>query len=226
MKFLRSTVALLLAPAISTSLAAEPDFSCGGNTTKLYSSKDVILTICHGPYTEVDHSKLNQWHSCDDATIQGWRKEGHMTEYADCSLLVFKEFSVRDGSLLLRHFFTDYPGFEQKPKVIETIDLRTNNRKFEFVGKFSASGREDFERAIMNIDSMLSKPFDGRASISSVYEGFFIIRDYAIVDQRSALSALQKYEKNGHPLIDGEVSETLHLVVDEVKLIDAARQVR
>ena len=110
--------------------------------------------------------------------------------------------------------------------LIETIELNNSKRKYGFVGKFTARNKQDFEKAIKQIDSTLSKPFDGNTFFSLVYGGFFVLRDYAVVDPKAVLSVLQNYQKSRNQRIDGEVAETLGEVIEEVKLIYAAHQKR
>jgi len=184
------------------------------------------LTICHGPYTKIDWSSLSEWQSCDDAKIQIRRKGNAKTaEYVDCMPMVPKQFSIRGNNLLLLHFFTEYPGFKKKPMLVETIELSTDKRKYEFVEKFTARSKKDFESAVKQIDSTLTKPFDGTTFFTSIYGGFFVLRDYAAVDPKSVLLVLQNYQKRGGR-IDGEVAETLSEVIEEVNLIYAAHQKR
>ncbi len=109
--------------------------------------------------------------------------------------------------------------------LIETIELSTHKRKYEFVEKFTARSKKDFESAVKQINSTLAKPFDGKTFFLSVYSGFFVLRDYATVDPKSVLSVLWNYQKRGGR-IDGEVAETLSEVIEEVNLIYAAHQQR
>ena len=62
--------------------------------------------------------------------------------------------------------------------------------------------------------------FDGKTYFTSIYGGFFKLRDYAVSDPDFVLSILNKYKKKG--VFDGEVAETLSNVIDEVELIAKA----
>jgi hypothetical protein len=223
MNFPRKMVLVLSILLVTlSSFAAEAETSCQGISTILYSSSDVILTICHGPYTEINRSKLDQWQNCDDAMIQIQKKgDAKAMEYAECMLAVQKQFSVQGSNLLIRHFFTEYPEFEKKPMLVESIELKSNKKKYEFVGEFTMRSKEDFENAIKKINSTVAKPFDEKTFFSSVYGGFFILRDYAAVDPESVLSALRNYQNS--QMFDGEVAETLSEVMEEVKLIYATQ---
>jgi len=202
-------------------LASEPVTECGGYNTVLYSNNDVALSICHAPYTKIDRSLLGQWQDCDDAMIYLRDKiHGTTKEYADCSPTTRKQFMVRGNTLRLRHYYTEYPGFEDKPLLVETFDIHTKKKKYEIVAKLITYNKKDIENAVAEIDTTIEKPFDGSTYFKSIYGGFFKLRDYAISDPDFVLSVLNKYKKKG--VFDGEVAETLSNVIDEVELIAKA----
>lgn len=80
--------------------------------------------------------------------------------------------------------------------------------------------RDDIENAAKQVDSTTAKPFDGNTYFTSVYGGFYKLRDCAKSDPKLVLSILRKYQTND--LFDGEVAETLTSVTGEVELIQTA----
>jgi hypothetical protein len=111
-----STIAALVCVpfAVSvTAIAAQDDASCGGTSTLIYSNKDMALVVCHAPYTKISRSQLDRWQDCDDAMIQVTDKKSQKTiTYADCAVAGKKQFMLRGNTFLLRHFLTEYPGFD------------------------------------------------------------------------------------------------------------------
>lgn len=223
MKIPRIAVIFFMLQFANTSqvLASEPVAECFGDSTVLYSNNDVTLSICHAPYTKIDRSLLGQWQDCDDAIVY-LRDKAHGTtkEHVDCSPTTRKQFMVRGHTFMLRHFYTEYPGFESKPLVVETFDIHNKEKKYEIVAKLKTYNKKDIENAVAKIDSTITKPFDGKTYFTSIYGGFFKLRDYAVSDPDFVLSILNKYKKKG--VFDGEVAETLSNVIDEVELIAKA----
>lgn len=194
---------------------------CGGYRTLLYASDKIVLTICHGPYTKIDRKRLGQWQGCDDAVIQiSDKKNGRTTQYTDCLSEAGKQFRVRDNAFMLRHFQTTYPGFESEPLLIEILNLDTNKKTYVFEKRFPACTRKDIDHAEKQVDSTTAKPFNGETYFTSVYGGFYRLRDCAKSDPQLVLSILRKYQNSD--LFDGEVAETLSSVTSEVELIYAA----
>lgn len=121
---------------------------------------------------------------------------------------------------MLRHFQTTYPGFESEPLLIESLDLETSKKTYEFEKQFPACGRNDIDHAAKQIDSTTAKTFNRETYFTSVYGGFYKLRDCAKSDPQSVLTILRKYQNSD--LFDGEVVETLSSVTSEVELIHAA----
>ena len=195
--------------------------SCGGYSTLLYASDKIVLTICHGPYTKIDRKRLGQWQGYDDAVIQiRDKRNGKTIQVADCLPEAGKQFRMHGNAFMLRHFLTTYPGFESEPLLTETINLDTNKKTYVFERQFPACTSKDIVQAAKQVDSTVAKPFDGETYFTSVYGGFYKLRDCAKSDPLSVLTILRKYQNSG--LFDGEVAETLHSVTSEVELIYAA----
>ncbi|MDT3705893.1 MAG: hypothetical protein ROZ09_03630 [Thiobacillus sp.] len=220
-----STVCILVVAGLwlaANDKAFAAEVTCGGYSTLLYANNKVALTICHGPYTKVDRTRLDHWQDCDDAMIHLRDKtKGETTEYADCLPGDRKQFRVKGDAFMLRHFYATYPGrFESKPLLVETLNLTTNTRTYQFEKRFPACTRRDIDDSTKQIDSATAKPFDGKTFFDSVYGGFYKLRDCAQSDPKLVLAILQRYGKSD--LFDGEVAETLGSVASEVELIDAA----
>ncbi len=220
LKFCVLIVASLLSACNDTVFATE--VTCGGDSTLLYTNNKIALTICHSPYTRIDRVRLDHWQDCNDAMIHIRDKnQGKNTEYADCLPGARKQFRVRRDAFMLRHFYETYPGrFELKPLVVETLNLTTNTKTYQFEKRFPACTKKYVDDAAKQIDAATAKPFDGDTYFDSVYGGFYKLRDCAQSAPRLVLSILQRYGKSG--LFDGEVAETLSSVISEVELIDAA----
>lgn len=197
------------------------DVTCGGINTTIYSSRDTTLNICHGPYTKVDRSKLHQWQNCDDAMIQITdKKSGKTSLYVDCGFPSKKQYMLRNNEFMVRHFYSGFPNFDEKPLLVETLNLATKKKKYEFLKIFPVCRKQEIEQAIQQIDSTRSKPFDGNTFFASIYGGFYKLRDCAATDSVRVLAALQKYQTG--QTFDGEVAETLGIVIHEVELIALA----
>lgn len=209
-------ILLILAP-----LASSTDASCDGYTTSLYANEKTVLTICHGPYTKIDKRRVEQWQSCDDAVLHiKNKKSGHTIQYADCLSESGKQFRVQGDVFMLRHFQTTYPGFETEPLLIESLDLRTNKKVYKFEKQFLFCSRKDVDAAVQQVDSTTAKPFDGKMYFSSVYGGFYKLRDCAKNNPSLVLSILRRYQMSDY--FDGEVAETLNSVTEEVEIIHGA----
>jgi hypothetical protein len=196
--------------------------TCGGYSTLLYSNGRMALTICHGPYTKIDRARLSQWQGCDDAVIYLLDKEnGTTTQFADCLSEAGKQFRIQGDSFMLRHFYAAYPSrFDSKPLLVETQNLKTKKKTYQFETRFPVCTKKDIDDATRQIDATTAKSFDGTTYFDSVYGGFYKLRDCAQSDPELALSILQKYKKSG--LFDGEVAEALSSVLSEAELIYAA----
>lgn len=207
--------------AVTPPLFAAED-TCGGYSTLLYANDKTVLTICHGPYTKINRKRLDQWQGCDDAVIKITDKNsGKTTQYADCLSEAGKQFRIQGSAFMLRHFQITYPGFESEPLLIESLDLETSKKTYEFEKQFPACGRNDIDHAAKQIDSSTAKTFNRETYFTSVYGGFYKLRDCAKSDPQSVLTILRKYHQNSD-LFDGEVVETLSSVTSEVELIHAA----
>lgn len=222
MKILKSVALLsLFFSVIPNALVAEIDATCGGESTIIYSSKDTDLTICHAPYTKIEQAQLNQWQYCEDALIQiSDKKQSKTTNYMDCELRSNIQFMLQGNVLKLRHHFTEYPGFEMKPFLIENYKIASNKKTYEFVEKLPACNEKEIDETVKKIDSTIAAPFDGKTYFKSIYSNLFKLRDCAISKPDFVLATLEDYQKNG--VFDGEVAETLVSVIDEVKLISKA----
>lgn len=98
---------ILLITAYRTALATED--ICDGYSTHLYTNDKIVLTICHGPYTKIDRTRLGQWQGCDDAAFQIRDKNtGETSQYADCISEAGKQFRIHGTAFMLRHFQTTY----------------------------------------------------------------------------------------------------------------------
>jgi len=212
---------LLFSLAIPISWAAEEQAKCYGVSTLLYSNSNMDLIICHGEYTKINVSKLDQWQDCADAIIQVRNKKQNIVyQYADCSPTGSKQFSVHGGLFKLRHYYTEYPGFKERPLLIETLDLATSVKQYEFIKKFPVCSKKNIDDAIAQINLTVAKPSDMRTYFDSVYGGFYKLRDCANDYPSVVLETLKKYGNDG--IFDGEVAETLDAVTGEVELISAA----
>lgn len=204
------------------SVASAAEVTCGGLSTLLYANDKIALTICHGPYTKIDRTRLEQWQDCDDAMIHIRDKtNGKTAQYADCLPGARKQFRISGDTFMLRNFYATYPGrFDSEPLLVEVLNLATNKKTYEFEKQFPACARKDIDEAAKQIDSTTAKPFDGKTYFTSVYGGFYKLRDCAKSNPQLVRSVLLKYERSG--LFDGEVAETLSSVINEVELIHAA----
>ena len=222
MKILKISILLSLSFfVIPNALVAGIDAVCSGENTIIYSNKDMTLTICHAPYTKISQTQLDQWQDCDDAIIRiSNKKKGKTTEYIDCGLSSNIQFMLRGDTFMLRHYFTEYPGFEMKPMLIESLDLASNKNTYEFITEFPTCSKKEIGQTIQVIDSTIAAPFDGKTYFKSIYSSFFRLRDCAKDDYGYVLSVLRKYQESG--AFDGEVAETLVSVIDEVELIALA----
>lgn len=222
MKILKIAILLSLSFfVIPNALATGTDAACGGESINIYSNKDLDLIICHAPYTKISQTQLDQWQDCDDAIIQiNDKKKGKTTEYMDCGLSSNMQFMLRDNKFMLRHYFTEYPGFEMKPMLIERLDLVSNKSTYEFIKEFPACSKKEIDRTIQVIDSTIIAPFDGKTYFKSIYSNLFNLRDCAISNPDLVIATLDNYQKRR--VFDGEVAETLVSVIDEVKLISKA----
>ena len=203
-----------------TVFAAEA--TCGGYSTLLYTNDNMALTICHGPYTKIDLKRLDQWQSCDDAEILiRYKKNGNNTRYADCLSEAGKQFRIRGSEFMLKHSQTTYPGFEQEPLVVETLNLETSKKTYQYAKQFPVCTRKEIDQAARQVNSATAKPFNGgQTYFNLVYGGFYKLRDCARSDPELVLSILHNYQNSG--LFDGEVAETLSSVTSDTELIHAA----
>jgi hypothetical protein len=130
---------LLLAVFFSltqNALATGAESTCGGVSTVIFSSANTDLSICHAPHTQINRSQPGKWQECNDAVIQITdKKKAKTEEFADCGPTGKKQFMVRGNIFMLRHFYTEYPGFEMKPLLIESINLTTGKKKYKFIKK-------------------------------------------------------------------------------------------
>jgi hypothetical protein len=212
---------LIIVLATQNTLAIGAETTCGGISTTLYSSNDLTLSICHGPYTAINRSKLHQWQNCDDAMVLISDKKQRKTSiYADCGFASKKQFMLRNNAFMLRHFYSGYPNFEEKPLLIETLNLVANTKKYELLRTFPVCRKKDINNAIQQIDSTRAKPFDDKTFFTSIYGGFYKLRDCAATDSKLVYTSLRKYQEN--KVFDGEVAETLSMVISEVELIAKA----
>src|SRR4030066_1528046 len=206
--------------ATQNTLAIGAEAKCGGISTTLYSSNDLSLSICHGPYTKINLSQLHQWHHCDDAIIQiSNKKQGKTTIYTDCGVAK-KQFMLRKNSFMLRHYYSGFPNFKEKPLLIETLNLEENTVKYKLLKTFPVCSKKDINNAIQQIDLTKSMPFDGNTFFTTIYGGFYILRDCAASDSKLVYAALRKYQES--MIFDGEAAETLNTVISEVEIIAKA----
>lgn len=207
--------------SVPNAFASKPVATCGGVSTLIYSNSEMDLSICHGEYTKIDKSKLGQWQNCDDAMVQiRDKKHGKLSQYADCLTNKIRQFRIVDKSLMLNHVYMEYPGFEEKPLLIESFDFTTRTKKYIFKKKFLLCNKKDIENSIKQIDATIAKPFDMKTYFDLVYGGLFKLRDCAKSEPVTVSAALKKYENRA--VFDGEVAETFSEIFEEVKLISAA----
>lgn len=200
---------------------AEPDFECYGFSTVIYKNNDLAIAVCHSQHMKVKRSLLKQWQGCSDAMIYIRNKKINKSElHTDCSPITYKEFKVIDNHLLIKHYHTEYPGFEIKPLLVENHNLIKNTKTHTLVVKLPTYTKKEIQLAIYNISKIVSKPFDGNTYFDAVYGGFFMLRGYTQTDPKFALKKLREY--NNSDLFSGEVSEVLSDVVDEAELISLA----
>lgn len=221
MKIMKLVSLLFLFWAMPNAFASAPDATCGGISTLIYTNSEIDLSICHGEYTRIDKSNLGQWQNCDDAMVQiRDKKHGKLTQYADCLTNKIRQFMVLENSLMLSHVYMEYPGFDEKPLLIESLDLTTRSKKYIFKKEFSVCNKKDIDNAIKKIDSVIANPADVGKYFDLVYGGLFKLRDCAKTEPVSVIAAFKNYEKRA--LFDGEVAETFGELFEEVKLISAA----
>lgn len=207
--------------AVPNAFASVPEENCGGVSTLIYSGSEIDLSICHGEYTKIDQSKLGQWQNCDDAIVQiKDKKNGKLSIYADCQTNKIRQFMIADNALELSHVYVEYPGFEEKPLLIERFDLTTHTKKYIFKKQFLACNKIDVDNSVKQIESGIANRSDMGKYFDSVYGGLFKLRDCAKTAPVSVLAVFKKYEKKA--LFDGEVAETFSELFEEVKLISTA----
>jgi hypothetical protein len=216
--------ALCLALFLSSgSFAAPPEAKCHGNTTRLYSNQNLDLSICHGDYVQINLAKLDQWQDCVDSMLFLTDKKTKIVSMlADCLPTKAEQFKVSKDSLLLRHFYVEYPGFSEKPLLIENTNLVTLTKQYSLLRKFPACQKSEVDQAIRQIEATRAKPFDGNTYFSAIYGSFYKLRDCANSFPTEILATLTEYSRKS--VFDGEVSETLDGVIDEVRLIASAKR--
>lgn len=207
--------------AVPGAFASAPDAACNGIDTLIYSNSEIDLSICHGEYTKIDQSKLGQWQGCDDAMVQiREKRHGQLSQYADCLTNRIRQFKIEDNALLLNHSYTEYPGFDEKPLLVERLDLATRTKKYIFKKQFPACSKKDVDSSVRQIDSGMTNQSDMKKYFDLVYGGLFKLRDCAKSDPASVIAAYKRFEKKA--LFDGEVAETFSELFEEVRLISDA----
>lgn len=196
---------------------------CGGDKTTLITANGLNLFMCHAPYTKIDTSKLGEWQNCDDGMFYIESTSGSMVKEKlinECVVTSKMEFRIQDNSLKLRHYYAEYPGFKEKPKIIESFDIVKGIVTYKIVGRYEKRTKEEIDKTIMEIENTIAKPFDGKTYFSSMYTNLYKLRDYAVVDPQYSLTVLRGYQEKR--VFDGEVSETLSNIIEEVELISKA----
>lgn len=203
-------------------LADSEDFECGGTITNLHTSPDVTVSICHAPYTKFDISNLSNWQACIDSIIYITAKDGMNTVHTDCTPDTYNEFKVSANSLFVKHYYETYPDFEGKPLVVEEFFIRTHKSKYTLVAKLPHITKNQLESSLYQLESELSKPFDGKTYFTAVYGAFNNLLAYSAQDPEYSHNVLAEYEKRG--IFEGEVSETLSATIGYVNLIQITKQ--
>lgn len=222
MKFAKASVAFTIFVS-SAAAASGSGVSCGGYNTVLYSNDELALSICQGQAQRFSRSDLAHWQDCADAMILiRDKKHGTTTEYMDCTPTGRVQFMIRSNRFRVRHFYTEYPGFEMKPLLVESFNLGNHTKTYQFIKRFVGCNKGDVEAAKRQIDSAVAKPFDGKTYFPAVYGGFYKLRDCSVTKPGVVLQILQRYEDEGR--FDGEVAETLDEVMDEADAISRAVQ--
>lgn len=203
------------------SFGGDQQAQCYGVNTLLYSNADTELSICHGEYWKVKASDFVKWHECVDAMILiKNKKRNKVSEYADCSPTGTKQMMLQGSVLKIRHLYVEYPSNQEKPLLIESIDLDSGSKRYEFLKKFPFCSSADISNAVKAIDFEGAKPFNGDTFFEVVYGGFYKLRDCAKDHPLDVRRILKKYEESQK--FDGEVAETLGDVISEVDLIVSA----
>lgn len=212
-----SLILLLASLLASASALANDPFTCGGESTPIYSDPDITVSVCHGANVHMDDAKSGEWQACVDSAIyQHSRRNGSNVEITDCGF-TGKQFKVDGDHLLLRHFLTEYPGDESRPFLIEDINIKAGTKGFQYEREFPRCGLSDVEDAVDRIEAEMKRPFNGETYFREVYGGLYALRDCAKSLPGLALAHLREYAKR--EVFDGEVAETLDAITSEVEVI-------
>lgn len=207
----------------SALFAAPPEAKCHGDTTLLYSNPNLDLSICHGDYVKINPSKLNQWQNCVDSMLLITdKKQKRVSALVDCSPTKTLQFKIDKDNLLQRIFYVEYPKYVEKPLLIESTSLVSLAKQYTFLRRFPNCQKKEIDQATREIEITKAKPFAGSTFFSSIYGNFYKLRDCANSFPAEILAVLTDYQQR--KIFDGEVSETLNDVINEVRLIAAAKQ--
>lgn len=210
---------LILASVLfsNSPVSAEEPFRCGGENTRIYTGSDIAVSVCHGSHVHIDDAKLDQWQECGDSIIYlRDNSDGSTVEITDC-MYVGKQFRVNGDKLLLRHFMTGYPGNDSTPFLVETLNLKTKSKSFQFEYEFPECSWSDVGKARQKINAETAKPFNGETYFRAIYGGMYDLRNCAKSQPGYALANLIRLDE--WQRFDGEVSETLSIIISEVELI-------
>lgn len=197
---------------------AETNFNCNGLSTVIYSNNNTAVAVCHSLQMKIKRASLAQWQDCTDAMIYIRNKKTNKSDMlTDCIPISHKKFKINKNSVLIMHYYNEYPGFELKPLLIENHNIINNSKTFTLIAKLKKHTKEEILKAISLLDDEVKKPFNGSTYFKNVYNGFFMLRNHALSDPQFALNKLNKYNNSNE--FSGEVSEVLSDVVREAKLI-------
>jgi len=202
---------------------AETGFDCNGFSTVIYTDNNTAVAVCHSLHMKIKRTLLAQWQDCTDATIYIRNKKTNKSKmHADCIPITHKQFKVNRNNLLIKHYHNEHPGFELKPLLIENYNIINKSKTYTLIAKLKKYTKEEILRTISILDEELKKPFNGSTYFKNVYNGFFMLRNYALTEPQFALKKLNEY--NNNDIFSGEVSEVLSDVVREAQLISYIKQ--
>lgn len=199
----------------------ESEFVCQGYNTIVHSDEMRLVSVCHGPYAELNRKKIEQWQDCYDSIIyERDKKKNRNTIIVDCSPVRYTQFRLINGVLDIKYYYDPYSGDGQEPFVLKSYDISRSSNTYKIVADLGSYTRQEIKETIQLMDVEISKPFDGRTYFNVIYSGFDKIRDFSVTDPIFSMKILNDYA--ARQVFDGEVSERLSLTIDDIELIKQA----
>ena len=196
----------------------DQNFECNGFSTVIYTDKENSVAVCHSQHMKIKRLLLGQWQDCTDAMIYIRNKKTTKSQmHTDCNPISHKQFKIDKNNLLIKHYHNQHPGFELKPLLVENYNIINKSKTYTLIEKLKTYTKEEVLSAITKLDKEVKKPFNGNTYFENVYNGFFMLRNYALSEPQFALKKLNEY--NNSNMFSGEVSEVLSDVVREAQLI-------